>query len=100
MSTAAAAAAQPAGTSILAQPARLPAPARPGGRLVVGSQGALAVVFTGLPAGIWCCRCGCPKVPGQWARLAHFLADPGVAQDHLVRVRDRGAGAGAISRIC
>jgi hypothetical protein len=42
---------QPAGTSILAQPARLPAPDRPASGSWWDHDAALAVVFTGLPGG-------------------------------------------------
>lgn len=75
-----AAAAQPVGTSILAQPARLPVPSKP-----VGSwwkhDGALAVVFTGLSHGDLVLPVRLPNGAGQSAHLAHFLADPSVAQD-------------------
>jgi hypothetical protein len=51
VSTAVAAAARPAGTSILAQPPGLPAPLRPASGSWTDHSGALAVVFTGLPGG-------------------------------------------------
>ena len=95
VSTAAAAAARPAGTSILAQPARLPAPARPASGSWWEHNGALAVVFTGLPAGDVVLPVRLPHGAGQWAHLAHFLAEPDVWHKiDLVRVRDRKAPGG------
>ena len=45
-------------------------------------DGALAVVFTGLPGGDVVLPVRLPQGAGQWAHLAHFLADPRrVAQD-------------------
>ena len=62
VSAARAAAAQPAGTSILAQPARLPAPPQAREWVVVGSQrGVGGGVHRPARPGIWCCRCGCPR---------------------------------------
>jgi hypothetical protein len=76
------AAEQPAGTSLLAQPARLPAPARPASKSWWHHDGALAVVFTGLPAGDLVLPVRLPHGVGQWAHLRHFLAGPGrLAQD-------------------
>jgi hypothetical protein len=89
------AAGQPVGTSILAQPARLPAPSRPASKSWWHHDGALAVVFTGLPAGDLVLPVRLPHGAGQWAHLAHFLADPGVWHKiDLVRVRDRKAPGG------
>jgi hypothetical protein len=51
VSTAPEAAAFLGGTSILAQPAHLPVPARPTSGKWADHDGALAVVFTGLPGG-------------------------------------------------
>ena len=88
------AAGRPAGTSILAQPARLPAPARPA-RSWSDHDGALAVVFTGLPGGDVVLPVRLPAGAGQWAHLAYFLADPAVWHKiDLVRVRDRKAPGG------
>lgn len=67
---------QPSGISILAQPGRLPAPARPVSRSWWDHDGALAVVFTGLPAGDLVLPVRLPSGAGQWPHLAHFLADP------------------------
>jgi hypothetical protein len=90
-----AAAAQAAGTSILAQPARLPASARPTSGSWWDHDGALAVVFTGLPAGHLVLPVRLSQGAGQWAHLAHFLADPAVWHKiDLVRVRDRKAPDG------
>jgi hypothetical protein len=95
VSTAVAAAAQPAGTSILAQPNHLAAPPRPGSGKWADHVGALAVVFTGLPGGDVVLPVRLPQGAGQWAHLAHFLADPTVWHKiDLVRVRDRKAPGG------
>lgn len=92
--TPAAAAAQPPGTAILAQPARLPAPVKPAGSWWEHA-GALAVVFTGLPGGDLVLPVRLPQGAGQWAHLAHFLADSSVWHKiDLVRVRDRRARGG------
>lgn len=88
-------AAQPAGTSILAQPARLPAPTKPASGSWWDHDGVLAVVFTGLPGGDLVLPVRLPQGAGQWAHLGHFLADPGVWHKiDLVRVRDRRAPGG------
>ena len=94
VSTAAEAATQLAGTSILAQPTVMPAPARPGGSWW-NHTGTLAVVFTGLPGGDVVMPIRLPQGAGQWAHLHHFLADPAVWHKiDLVRVRDRKAPGG------
>lgn len=86
---------QPAGTSILAQPARLRPPARPASKSWWDHTGALAVVFTGLPAGDLAFAVRLPSGAGQWAHLAHFLADPSIWHKiDLVRVGDRKAPGG------
>ncbi len=93
--TAVEAAGQPAGTSVLAQPARLPAPDRPGSGSWADHIGALAVVFTGLAGGDVVLPVRLPQGAGQWAHLCHFLADPAVWHKiDLVRVRDRKAPGG------
>ncbi len=85
----------PAGTSILAQPARLAAPTRPASGSWADHDGVLAVVFTGLPAGDVVLPVRLPQGAGQWARLTHFLADPSVWHKiDLVRVGDRKAPGG------
>jgi hypothetical protein len=95
VTTAHAAAAQPAGTSILSQPTRMPAPDRPGSGSWADHGGALAVVFTGLPGGDLVLPVRLPQGAGQWAHLRHFLADPRVWHKiDLVRVRDRKAPGG------
>jgi hypothetical protein len=95
VSTATAAAAQPAGTSILAQPNHLAAPPRPGSGKWADHCGALAVVFTGLPGGDVVLPVRLPQGAGQWPHLCHFLADPTVWHKiDLVRVRDRKAPGG------
>jgi hypothetical protein len=66
-----------AGTSILAQPGRLPAPARPGSGTWADHRGALAVVFTGLPGGDLVLPVRLAQGAGQWAHMCHFLADAG-----------------------
>ncbi len=82
VSTAVVAAARPAGTSILAQPAHLEAPVKPASGRWADHTGVLAVVFTGLPGGDLVLPVRLPQGAGQWAHLAHFLADPGcVAQN-------------------
>jgi hypothetical protein len=89
------AATQPTGTSILAQPARMPAPARPASGSWADHDGALAVVFTGLPGGDLALPVRLPQGAGRWAHLCHFLADPGVWHKiDLVRLRDRRAPGG------
>jgi hypothetical protein len=89
-----AAAKQPVGTSILAQPARLSIPSKPAGSWSKHS-GPLAVVFTGLPRGDLALPVRLPQGAGQWAHLAHFLADPSLWHKiDLVRVRDRRAPGG------
>ncbi len=91
----AAAAQRAAGTSILAQPARLPAPSRPATRSWADHDGVLAVVFTGLPTGDLVLPVRLPQGAGQWAHRCHFLADPAVWHKiDLVRVRDRKAPGG------
>lgn len=93
--TAHGAAACAAGTSILAQPARLPTPARPASKSWWHHDGALAVVFTGLPAGDLVLPVRLPSGAGQWPHLAHFLADPNIWHKiDLVRVADRKAAGG------
>lgn len=85
----------PVGTSILAQPGRLPAPARPAGKSWWHHSGALAVVFTGLPAGDLVLPVRLPSGAGQWSHLTHFLADPNLWHKiDLVRVADRKAPGG------
>lgn len=64
--------AQPTGSSILAQPARLTAPNRPASGSWADYDGVLAVVFTGLPAGDLVLPVRLPQGAGQWARLVHF----------------------------
>ena len=94
VTTAAHAATQPAGTSILSQPTVMAAPARPG-RSWWHHSGPLAVVFTGLPGGDVVIPVRLPQGAGQWAHLVHFLADPAVWHKiDLVRVRDRKAPGG------
>ncbi|WP_317187538.1 zinc ribbon domain-containing protein [Mycobacterium avium] len=84
-----------AGTSILAQPARLPAPTRPVSKSWWDHDGALAVVFTGLPGGDLVLPVRLPSGAGQWRHLAHFLADPTIWHKiDVVRVRDRRAPGG------
>jgi hypothetical protein len=86
---------QPAGTSILAQPARLRAPRRPGSGKWADHAGALAVVFTGLPGGDLVLPVRLAQGAGQWAHLTHFLANENVWHKiDLVRVRDRKAPDG------
>ena len=95
MTTASAVGAGTAGTSILAQPTRLPTPVRPASGKWADHHGALAVVFTGLPGGDVVLSVRLPQGAGQWAHLSHFLADPAVWHKiDLVRVRDRKAPGG------
>jgi hypothetical protein len=95
ITTGAAAAGQQAGTSILAQPGRLPAPPRPSSGSWWDHAGALAVVFTGLRGGDLILPVRLAQGAGQWAHLCHFLADPAVWHKiDLVRVRDRKAPGG------
>jgi hypothetical protein len=82
------AAGQPAGTSILAQPARLPAPPRPASGSWADHDGVLAVVFTGLPAGDVVLPVRLPQGAGQWGAPGPFPRRPQcLAQDRP------GAGA-------
>jgi transposase len=93
--TAREAARQPAGASILAQPARLAAPAHPASKSWWDHDGVLAVVFTGLPTGDLVLPVRLPQGAGQWPRLHHFLANPAVWHKiDLVRVADRKAPGG------
>jgi hypothetical protein len=95
VSTAGHAASRPGGSSILAQPSRLAAPVRPASGSWTDHTGALAVVFTGLPAGDLVLPVRLPQGGGQWAHLCHFLADPTIWHKiDLVRVRDRRAPGG------
>ena len=95
VSTAAEAAIHPLGTSILAQPSRLATPVRPASRKWADHRGALAVVFTGLPAGDVVMPVRLPHGAGQWAHLSHFLGTAVVWHKiDLVRVRDRKAPGG------
>ena len=68
------AAGQSAWSSILAQPARLPAPTKPAGSWWEHT-GALAVVFTGLTAGDLVLPVRLRQGAGRWDHLTHFLAD-------------------------
>ncbi|HEX3545077.1 MAG TPA: transposase [Mycobacterium sp.] len=91
----AAAAGQPAGMSVLAQPAQLAAPARPASGSWWDHAGALAVVFTGLSGGDVVLPVRLAQGSGQWAHLRHFLSDPaGWHKIDLVRVADRKAPGG------
>ena len=95
VTTATAAANQPAGTSILSQPARLAAPVRPTSGSWADHTGTLVAVFTGLSAGDLVLPVRLPQGAGQWARLSHFLADPRMWHKiDLVRVRDRKGPGG------
>jgi hypothetical protein len=95
LSTAAAVTERPAGTSILCQPTHLAAPLRPASGKWADHRGVLAVVFTGLSGGDLVLPVRLPQGAGQWAHLAHFLADPAVWHKiDLVRVRDRKAPGG------
>jgi hypothetical protein len=95
VTTASAAAARAAGTSILAQPIQLLTPPRPGSGKWADHTKALAVVFTGQPAGDLVLPVRLPQGAGQWGQLRHFLADPAVWHKiDLVRVRDRKAPGG------
>jgi hypothetical protein len=77
LSTAAAVTERPAGTSILCQPTHLAAPRRPASGKWADHRGVLAVVFTGLSGGDMVLPVRLPQGAGQWAHLAHFLADAG-----------------------
>jgi hypothetical protein len=95
VTSAAAAAGLPGGSSIPAQPARLPAPKKPASGSWRQHAGALAVVFTGLPSGDLVLPVRLAQGAGQWTHLCHFLADPTVWHKiDLVRVRDRRAPGG------
>lgn len=95
ISTAAVAATEPAGTSILAQPSHLCAPGRPAGGSWWDHDGALAVVFTGLPGGDLVLPVRLVQGAGQWPHLHHFLGNPSLWHKiDLVRVADRKAPGG------
>jgi hypothetical protein len=95
VSTALDAAGRPAGSSVLSQPARLPAPVRPESGSWWDYTGALAVVFTGLAGGDLVLPVRLVQGAGQWPHVRHFLADPGVWHKiDLVRLRDRKAPGG------
>lgn len=86
---------QPSGTSILAPPARIPAPLRPASKSWWHHDGALAVVFTGLGAGDLVLPVRLAQGAGQWPHLTHFLADPTIWHKiDLARVADRKAPGG------
>ena len=96
MTVAEAAAASPS-TSILSQPRHLQAPDKP--KKWAGHNGALAVVYTGLPGGDMIIPVRLPQGSGQFQRLAHFLLDPGAWHKiDLVRARDRGHPAAGATR--
>ena len=88
------------GHSVLAQPARMPVPARPATGSWWDHSGALAVVFTGLAGGDLVAPVRLPQGAGQWAHLCHFLADPQrLAQDRFgPGARPPGAGRLAVLR--
>jgi hypothetical protein len=95
VTTATAAAALPAGASVLAQPDYVAAPVVPASGSWADHDGSLAVVFTGLPGGHLVLPVRLPQGAGQWAHLCHFLGDPSVWHKiDLVRVRDRKAPGG------
>lgn len=95
VATAADAAHQPAGSSVLAQPARLSAPIKPSNGSWWAHTGALAVVFTGLRGGDLVLPVRLPSGAGQWPHLHHFLGNPEVWHKiDLVRVADRKAPGG------
>lgn len=73
----------------------MPTPVRPANGSWWKHDGALAVVFTGLPAGDLVLPVRLAAGAGQWAHLHHFLADPQVWHKiDLVRVADRRAPGG------
>lgn len=86
------------GLRVLDQPTHLSAPVPPvkrGRSDWWGHDGALAVVFTGLPAGDLVLPVRLPSGSGQFPRLAHFLAHPDTWHKiDMVRVRDRRAPGG------
>jgi hypothetical protein len=95
ITTSAAAAGRPAGTSVLAQSAHLSAPPRPASGSWADHHGALAVLFTGLLAGDLVLPVRLAQGAGRWAHLCHFLADASVSHKiDLVRVADRKAPGG------
>ena len=95
ITTGTAAACQPEGRSILLQPAHQLSPVSPASGSWWHHDGALAVVFTGLPAGDLVLPVRLPQGAAQWQHLTHFLADPGVWHKiDVVRVRDRRAPGG------
>jgi hypothetical protein len=92
--TVAEAAALEPGQPVLAQPRHLPAPTPPEGGWQA-YDGALAVIYTGLPGGDLVMPVRLPQGAGQFARLAHFLASPQAWHKiDLVRVGDRRAPGG------
>jgi Putative transposase DNA-binding domain len=93
--TAAEAAGKPAGDSVLAQPSRLSTSALQAASSLRDHTGALAVVFSGMPAGDLVLPVRLPQGSGEWAYVTHFLANPDVWHKiDLVRVRDRRAPGG------
>lgn len=93
MTVAGANAAEP-GQPVFAQSGHLPAPVPPEGSWRA-HDGALAVVYTGLPGGDLVIPVRLPQGAGQFARLAHFLGGPrSWHKVDLVRVRDRRAPGG------
>ena len=89
------AASQPAGTSVLSQPAHLAAPVRPASGSWADHTGALTVVFTACRRGTWCCRCGCRRVRVSGRICVISWPIRGIWHKiDLVRVRDRKAPGG------
>ncbi|CQD23991.1 hypothetical protein BN1232_05995 [Mycobacterium lentiflavum] len=70
--------AKPALKWSLSPGSRQGAPTRPVSGSWRDHDGALGVVFTGPPAGDVVLPVRLPQGAGQWAHLAHFLADPSV----------------------
>ena len=95
VTTAVAATQQSAGASILKQPSRVKTPPKPASASWWDHAGALAIVFTGLPAGDAVLPVRLPQGAGRWPHLAHFLSDPTIWHKiDLVRVQDRHAPGG------
>ena len=85
----------PAGVSVLHRPNQLPPPAKPARGSWWDHDGAMAITYTGLPAGDLVLPVRLPQGSGQWQHVHHFLADPDVwHRIDLVRVQDRKAVGG------
>jgi hypothetical protein len=102
VSTAGAAATQSAGTSILAQPTRMPTPSKPSPGSWWDHTGPLAVVFTGLPAGdvVMPVRLAQGLANGPTWRISCLIRRCGTSSTWCGRGTAEHLVGGATTRIC